>query len=113
MNPSRLQRLLVTLLALCLVSGCARFGTGQFDSRKYERFSETTGKLIEREETKVTTKAGTSTIFDSDSALANFKATQTEKTQSASVGSLSQSTSGTNAVEALRELKDILIKLGL
>lgn len=104
------RRTLVLLLVPLVLSACARFGTQQFDERLYERFNETTGKLIERERTRISTEAGTSTVFDSDSALANFKAAQTEKSQTATVGSLNQSASGTNAVELLKELNKLLAR---
>jgi hypothetical protein len=43
--------------------------------------------------------ATATTLFESKSALANFKATQTDKTQSASVGSLEQQASVSNSLE--------------
>ncbi len=84
-----------TLLALCLV-GCARFTTTQTD--------------VSPERT-ITTKASAWTFGTSRSALANFKASQTDKTQGAAVGSLSQETSGTNVVQALQAIDSILGKL--
>lgn len=72
--------------------GCASFSTTQTD----ERTNETTG-----EKTTVTTRAKSRTFFDSKSKLADFKATQTEKSQSASVGSLSQESSGSNTVNLI------------
>ena len=88
-----------TLLALAigLALGCARFSTKQQDIR-YEG-----GKPA----TAITTKASSYTLFSSKSALANFKASQTEKTQGATVGSLNQQ-GATNTVEVLKALAEIL-----
>lgn len=72
--------ILLSLLTLSL-AGCASFSTTQLDQRKNEKTGETA---------TIKTVATSRTFFDSKSALANFKASQTEKTQSASVGSLSQ-----------------------
>lgn len=89
----------VAILLLAALSGCARFVTTQTD----ERTNEKTG-----EKTKISTKAKATTFWDSKSALANFKAAQTEKSQSASVGSLVQESSGTNTVKALEHIDSIL-----
>ena len=86
---------LTTMLALTFV-GCARFTTTQTD--------------VSPERT-VTTKATAWTFGTSKSALANFKASQTDKTQGASVGSLSQESSGTNVVQALQAIDSILGKI--
>lgn len=86
-------------LTLFLLSGCARFTTQQVE-RRYN--SE--GKIT----TEITTTVGASTLFDADSKLTNFKATQTEKSQGASVGTLDSSSSGTNAVEVLDRLYKIV-----
>jgi len=79
--------------ALYFFTGCASFTTTQTD----ERINEKTG-----EKTKVTTKAKATTFFDSKSSLGNFKANQTEKTQGASVGTISQESNASNAVQTLR-----------
>jgi hypothetical protein len=81
-----------------LPTGCARFKTVQTDM-SYEN-----GTPIR----EITTKATSTTFFDSDSALASFKATQTDKTQSASVGSLNQQSSGSNTVVVLEAVERIL-----
>ena len=86
---------IATLMALALV-GCARFTTTQTD--------------VSPERT-ITTKATAWTFGTSRSALANFRASQTDKTQGASVGSLSQESSGTNVVQALQAIDSILGKL--
>jgi len=92
-----LCKCLCALTALLLLPGCARFSTTQADIR-YEN-----GKPA----TTITTKASSYTLFSSKSQLANFSAAQTEKTQGAKVGSLSQQ-GGTNTVLVLQELARIL-----
>lgn len=89
--------LLVGLLALN-AAGCARFSTKQVDLRQNEQTGETT---------KVTTKASAFTLLDGKSKLANFKASQTDKSQGASVGSLEQEATATNALQALRAIEAI------
>lgn len=93
------MRTLIALAFLC--TGCAGFKTTQIDERK----------LADGSYTKITTRATSRTLFTSKSDLANFKAQQTEGTQSAAVGSLGQTSSGTNAVEALKSLDSILGKI--
>jgi hypothetical protein len=91
-----------TLLFLALLcTGCAGFKTTQTDERQ----------LPDGSYTKITTRASSRTLFTSKSDLANFKASQTEGQQSATVGSLGQASSGTNAVEALKSLDSILGKI--
>jgi type IV secretory pathway VirB10-like protein len=51
------------------------------------------------------------TLFDGKSEVAKLKTTQTDKTQGVALGSLSQESSGTNAVDALRALDSILGKI--
>lgn len=68
--------------------GCARFSTKQTD-QSYDD----TGKP----QRAITTKVTATTFWASSSQLANFKASQTDKTQGANVGSLNQSAdAGTN-----------------
>ena len=86
---------------LLILTGCASFKTKQIDERQ----------LTDGSYTKVSTYAASRTLFTSKSDLANFKASQTEGQQSASVGTLGQSSSGTNAVEALKSLDSILSKV--
>ena len=86
--------------ALLLAAGCSSFVTKQYDDR-YEN-----GQLS----TSVRTTTKAKTLWDSDSQLANFKAAQTEKSQSAEVGSLNQKSTGSNTVEALKEIRTILGK---
>ena len=92
----RLTILAIGMISLC---GCARFTTTQEELRYDDK-----GKIAGR----ITTRAGSFTFFDSKSALANFRATQSEKTQSAQVGSLNQQAYGTNAVAVLEGVEKIL-----
>lgn len=86
----------IPLFALAL-AGCASFSTTQVDERNKDGT------------TKVTTTVKARTLWESRSALANFKASQTEKTQGASVGSLNQEASSTNAVRAIEALERIAV----
>lgn len=76
------------VILLPMLISCARFSTVQRDERTDTK-------------TTVTTKASSWTFFDSKSSLSKWKATQSEKTQGASVGGLEQSASGTNAVSLI------------
>ena len=89
--------ILICTIALC---GCANFTTVQTDE-SYE-----SGQLVR----KVTTRASACTLIESKSALANFKASQTDKTQGASVGSLSQDSNATNSVNDAAVFLGTLIK---
>jgi hypothetical protein len=89
------------VLAVSVMAGCARFKTIQIDERR----------AANGESTKIETHVSASTLWTSKSQLANFKASQTEKSQGASVGSLSQESSGTNTVRALEAINDILSKI--
>lgn len=89
--------ILICAVALC---GCAQFTTTQTDE-SYEG-----GQLVR----KVTTRASASTLIESRSQLANFKASQTDKTQSATVGSLSQDSNATNSVNEAAVFLGTLIK---
>jgi hypothetical protein len=93
-----MKRLLLTTL---VCTGCASFNTTQTDERQ----------LPDGSYTKITTRASSRTLFTSKSDLANFKASQTEGQQSATVGSLGQSSSGTNVVNALNAIDSILGKV--
>jgi hypothetical protein len=89
------------VLAVSVMAGCARFKTTQVDERKNPNGESTT----------ISTHVSASTLWTSRSQLANFKASQTEKSQGASVGSLSQESSGTNTVRVIEALRDIIVKL--
>jgi len=75
---------------LLLSSACAGFRTVQTDYS----YEPTTGKVIR----KITTRAKSTTFFDSKSNLAKWKASQTDKTQGAEVGGLLQESTATNLV---------------
>ncbi len=78
---------ITTAAALALATGCARFATTQTDT------SYVNGDTSR----EVTTHAAAYTFFAGRSALASWKASQTDKTQGASVGNLSvESNAGTN-----------------
>jgi hypothetical protein len=91
MNQERkkMKRKLLFSATLLAFAGCARFTTTQTD----ERINAKTG-----EKTTITTRASSSTFFDSKSSLAKWKATQSEKSQGAEVGGLQQESSATNVV---------------
>ncbi len=83
----------ITLLAaFALLTGCATYTTTQRD--------------ISPERT-IETEVSVKTFWDSDSKLADSKAVQTDKSQSASLGALTQTTTSTNITEQL----EILLKL--
>ncbi len=82
---------LILLLAV-VFSGCATYTTTQRD--------------ISPERT-IETQVRVRTFWDSDSQLANSKATQTDKSQSATLGALNQTATSTNVTEQL----EILLKL--
>jgi hypothetical protein len=96
-----MKLILTTITILAIGVGCARFSTKQTDTRYDDK-----GKPS----TSITTKAAAWTFWESKSTLANFKATQTEKSQGASVGSLNQEGGGpgTNVVALLQSVVDVV-----
>lgn len=88
----------LALASLLALTGCSHFTTTQKDLN-YEQ-----GQPVRQ----ITTKASAYTFFESKSALANFKASQTDKTQGASVGTLNQESGGTNTAATLKALADLL-----
>jgi len=97
-----MNRLNNTLALVLIVSltGCASFKTTQTEDR-----DETNGTVT------IETRVSARTLFTSKSQLTSFSAVQTEGKQGASVGSLTQQSSGTNAVRALEALDSILGKI--
>ena len=85
---------LMILMCVMGLTGCAHFTTTQTDV-SYEE-----GKIVR----SITTKATAITFVEAESQLANFKASQTDKTQSATVGSLNQSATSTNTLDSLTKL---------
>ena len=83
------MKTLLPCVVLATLCGCARFSTTQTDIRSNAETKETT---------TVITRAASWTFFDSKSALAKWKATQSDNRQSAEVGGLSQQADGTNVV---------------
>jgi len=92
--------LILTIGALLFFgNGCARFTTTQTDLS----YDDQSGLPLRT----ITTRVKAVTFWDSTSALANFKASQTDKTQSATVGSLNQSSTN-NTAATLNALADLL-----
>lgn len=88
----------IAIAAILLLPGCARFSTKQSDTSY-----DTNGNPARA----VTTKASAWTLLSAKSDLASFKANQTDKSQSATVGSLSQQ-GGTNVVAVLESISKIV-----
>ena len=106
-SAASVERGAASLLALgfafitaTVVTGCASFTTTQTEDR-----NEAEGT------TSIRTRVAGRTLFTSKSQLTSFSAVQTEGKQGASVGSLTQQSSGTNAVKALEALDSILGKI--
>lgn len=78
----------VAVACLALGVGCANFTTVQTDRR-----FDAEGKVT----TEVSTRASARTFFAGKSALANWKATQSEESQGAEVGGLDQQVEGAGA----------------
>lgn len=83
----------LALLVLC--AGCSTYSTQQKDIS----YDPKTGQ---NREITTTVKAGT--FIASKSALTNSKASQTDKTQSAVLGSLNQESDATATLKAITEL---------
>ena len=86
-----MKHILTILLLALLLTGCARFKTTQTDV-SYEE-----GKPSRA----ITTEASAITFAASKSALAQWKATQSDKTQGASVGSLEQESDASKLLDAV------------
>jgi len=83
---------LLPLIAAAFLTGCATYTTKQSDISP---------------ERSITTEVTVRTFWDSNSQLANSAATQTDKSQSAKLGTLNQTSTSTNITEQL----EILLKL--
>ena len=90
-----MKKIIGIIAAIVLCAGCANFKTLQTD----DSFDPVTGKCIRR----IRTSAGATTVFEGQSRLATWKASQTDKTQGATVGGLAQEATATNAVNAFSE----------
>jgi hypothetical protein len=89
-----------------LVTGCASFVTDQRDIT-YEAITNGT-KTASVPTREIRTRAKARTFWDAKSALARFRASQTDKSQTATVGELGMETSGTNAIAVLDRLATIV-----
>jgi hypothetical protein len=85
--------LCLSLLAFC---GCA-----QLSSRQTETIAP------DGSSTRVT-RLRVTTFFDAKSEIAKLRSTTTDKTQGLTVGGLSEGSSGTNAVNAIKSLADLV-----
>jgi hypothetical protein len=75
-------------MAGAVLCGCASFSTIQTD----KSYLDENGNEVR----EIVTRVKARTFFESSSQLSQFKATQTDRSQSASVGSLNQSANATN-----------------
>lgn len=91
-------RKIMFILFILSSFGCAHFQTSQTDTT-----TDKNGMMATR-----TTRASATTFFDAKSDLARFRASQSDKTQSASVGTLSQEASSTNVVQGLTKVVEII-----
>lgn len=98
-----MKRQLSLLCLLLVLSGCARFSTKQVDV-SYEYGAQYPTR-------KITTKASAIAFFESSSKLAQFKAANTDKSQTASISGLDQAANGTNVVAALNAIATIVEKV--
>lgn len=105
-RPSDVLRMLLCAAVLVLGGGCATFTTDQKDI-SYEAITNGT-RIASVPLREIRTKVKARTFWDAKSALANFKASQTDKTQGANVGGLGQESSGTNAVAILEKIEAIV-----
>jgi len=92
LNYPMMALLLVVVIFLILCSGCARFHTTQYDTSYDEN-----GKATRT----ITTKLTATTFFTAKSDLTKFHATNTDKTQSTSVGGLGQESTDPKLIEAV------------
>ena len=99
---NRTKLLISTVINIGILTGCASFSTTQTDLSYDENLQQYR---------EITTKVKAHTFGTSKSELAKFKATQTDKTQGASVGSLTQESNGTNAVAVLDRIHKIISAL--
>lgn len=89
-------------LIFVLCNGCAVYHTQQADVS----YDPVTQKPVR----SITTAVTATTFLNAHSEIAKSRTTQTDKTQSSSVGALNQSATN-NVIEALHEINGILEKL--
>jgi hypothetical protein len=82
------------LASILLLNGCAHF-----TSRQTETAPDGTQRV---------TRVSVTTFLDARSEVAKLRATTSDKTQGLSLGSVSENSSSTNAVEILRHVAAIL-----
>lgn len=80
--------LILLILLAAMLTGCARFSTKQTDL-SYDNQG--------KPQRQITTTASAYTLWTAKSSLATWKATQTDKSQGATVGNLAQESNSTNA----------------
>ncbi len=90
-DATDVMRLYAITIGLVLLVGCARFSTTQTDISIGEDGTQR----------KITTKATATTFAASKSVLSQWKASQTDKTQGATVGGLEQQSESDKLVDAL------------
>lgn len=93
--------LFLTATAL-LLAGCSSFTTNQRDIS----YDAKGAKVRE-----ITTKVAVTTVFDANSALAKSKAINTDKSQSAELGALTQQSTSTNVIAALQAVSSIISQI--
>jgi len=101
-----MKKILLPLTLAGLLTGCARFSTTQTDV-SYAT-NPTTGEAIPQR--KITTKVKATAFLDANSELSKFKASQTDKTQGASVGGLNQTTTSTNLAAIFGAMSEGIVK---
>ena len=98
------MKTLLLLPLLLTLPACARFTTRQADLNYGPD-----GKPIRQ----ITTTATAYTFGTSKSQLANFKASQTDKAQGATVGTLNQESHASNAVNIVQAVTEAAIRATL
>lgn len=95
---------LLPLLLLASLMGCAHFSTKQTDI-SYEKGNTNNPTRA------ITTRVAAFTFLSAKSELSKFKASQTDKTQTASVGTLNQTTpESTNAYAVVTAIVEAAVK---
>ena|SRR5688572_11771207 len=82
---------------LVVLAGCATFKSDQTDLSTVATYEE--GKLVSIETRQIKSFTKARTFFESRSKVTGFKALQTDRTQSSSIGELNQEASSTNLVK--------------
>ena len=96
------------IILLFLLTGCATFKTDQLDQSVFATYEN--GQLISVETRTIRSRAKARAFFEGSSKLSGFKATQTDKTQSSSIGELNQQVSATNLTEIIKVTSEAAVK---